>query len=127
MRAVSQTKTPTLKSKAAVLGQAPQWKLMLWRFRKHRLAVAGAIVIVGLYVVVAGAEFFAYAHPQVTSSERSYIPPQRVHLFDEGRFAPFVYGVERRRDPVGEWSRSDRWPAPPSMTTPAPPAAGTCG
>lgn len=100
MRAVSQTKTPTLKSKAAVLGQAPQWKLMLWRFRKHRLAVAGAIVIVGLYVVVAGAEFFAYAHPQVTSSERSYIPPQRVHLFDEGRFAPFVYGVERRRDPV---------------------------
>src|SRR5690606_12625393 len=91
---------PTLKSKAAVLGQAPQWKLMLWRFRKHRLAVAGAIVIVGLYVVVAGAEFFAYAHPQVTSSERSYIPPQRVHLFDEGRFAPFVYGVERRRDPV---------------------------
>lgn len=73
---------------------------MLWRFRKHRLAVAGAIVIVGLYVVVAGAEFFAYAHPQVTSSERSYIPPQRIHFFDEGRFAPFIHGVERKRDPV---------------------------
>lgn len=79
---------------------APQWKLMWWRFRKHRLALLGALAIVGLYVVAASAEFFAYTSPHSTEAERSMIPPQRIHLFDEGRFAPFVYGVRGGRDPV---------------------------
>ncbi|PYO52546.1 MAG: peptide ABC transporter permease, partial [Candidatus Rokuibacteriota bacterium] len=28
---------------------ASQWQLMWWRFRKHRLAVASGIVVLGFY------------------------------------------------------------------------------
>jgi len=33
---------------------ASQWQLMWWRFRKHRLAVASAVVVVGFYGLVLG-------------------------------------------------------------------------
>jgi peptide/nickel transport system permease protein len=78
---------------------ATQWQLMWWRFRKHRLAMAAAIVIIALYTVVIGAEFFAYSDPGDGRAERSLISPQRVHLFDDGRFNPHVYGLQQERDP----------------------------
>ena len=32
---------------------ASQWQLMWWRFRKHKVAVASALVVIGFYLVVA--------------------------------------------------------------------------
>ena len=32
---------------------ATQWQLMWWRFRKHRLAMIGAVVVILFYLVVA--------------------------------------------------------------------------
>ena len=42
---------------------ASQWQLMWWRFRKHRVAVASAIVVAGFYLAVLGADFLAYSDP----------------------------------------------------------------
>jgi len=78
---------------------ATQWQLMWWRFRKHRLAMVSGALILGLYVVVVGADFFAYADPLAGDAQRSLIRPQPVHLFDGGAFRPFVYPLKGVRDP----------------------------
>ena len=77
---------------------ASQWQLMWWRFRKHKVAVASALVVIGFYLVVVGADFLAYADPNASEAQRSLMPPQRVHLFDGWRFAPYVYAVKGARD-----------------------------
>lgn len=79
---------------------ASQWRLMWWKFRKHHLAMISLFVIITLYTVAIFAGFFA---PQATSSyHRRYTsaPPQAIHLFDEGRFSPFVYGYSQETDPM---------------------------
>ena len=77
---------------------ASQWQLTWWRFRKHKVAVASALVVIGFYLVVMGADFLAYADPNASEAQRSLMPPQRVHLFDGWRFGPYVYAVKGARD-----------------------------
>ena len=79
---------------------ATQWQLMWWRFRKHRLAMAGTVVVLLFYLVVTLADFLAYSNPLASEAQRSLLPPQRIHWFDTGRFAPYVYGLTGRRDPL---------------------------
>jgi len=78
---------------------ASQWQLMWWRFRKHKVAVASAVVIALFYMVVVGADFLAYADPNVSEAQRSLMPPQRVYWFEGWRFAPYVHGFKGARDP----------------------------
>jgi peptide/nickel transport system permease protein len=78
---------------------APQWQLMWWRFRKHKLALLSTVLVVLFYVVVAFADFLAYADPHASEAQRSLIAPQTVHLFDAGRFSPYVEGLVGTRDP----------------------------
>ena len=78
---------------------ASQWQLMWWRFRKHRVAVASGVVVIGFYLVVLGADFLAYADPNASEAQRSLMPPQAIHWFDGWRFRPHVYGVKGVRDP----------------------------
>jgi len=78
---------------------ASQWRLMWWKFRKHRMAMIALVVITMLYTVAIFAGFFA---PQaVTTYNRRYTqaPPQTIHWFDNGKFAPFVYGYKQQTDP----------------------------
>jgi peptide/nickel transport system permease protein len=79
---------------------ASQWQLMWWRFRKHKLALLSAVVVLGFYAVVLGADFLAYADPNASEAQRSLMPPQRLYLFDDGRFAPYVHGFKGERDPA---------------------------
>jgi len=78
---------------------ATQWQLMWWRFRKHKLAMIGTIVIILFYLVVIFADFLAYSPPTSSEAARSLISPQRVYLFDNGRLRPHVYALVGRRDP----------------------------
>jgi peptide/nickel transport system permease protein len=78
---------------------ATQWQLMWWRFRRHKVAVASAIVIAGFYAVVLGADFLAYSDPDASEAQRSLMPPQRLHFFDGWRFFPYVHGFKGARDP----------------------------
>jgi peptide/nickel transport system permease protein len=79
---------------------ATQWQLMWWRFRKHRLAMISAVVILFFYTVALFADFFAYSDPYTSSAQLSLLPPQPVRFFDEGTFSPHVYALAGRRDPV---------------------------
>jgi peptide/nickel transport system permease protein len=78
---------------------ASQWKLMWWKFRKHRLAMVSMVIILGLYFVSFFAGFFAPQAPDTYSRRYTQAPPQVIHWFDNGTFAPFVYGYDQETDP----------------------------
>ena len=78
---------------------ASQWQLMWWRFRKHRLAMIGAVAIIFFYLLVIGADFVSYSDPEVTEANFSQMPPQPIRLFDGGAFRPHVLAVKGARDP----------------------------
>ena len=42
---------------------ASQWQLMWWRFRKHRLALFSALLLLVFYIIALVPEFFATADP----------------------------------------------------------------
>lgn len=79
---------------------ASQWKLMWWRFRKHKLAMGGGIVTIMLYLVLIFAEFLAPFEPGTTNTQATYAPPQTLVLFDENGFNPHVLGYTVEVDPV---------------------------
>jgi peptide/nickel transport system permease protein len=74
---------------------ASQWKLMWWRFLRHRAAVVSGIFLGILYASILISEFIA-PYYQDTKDIRSILtPPQTVHLFHDGQFVgPFVYGYK---------------------------------
>jgi peptide/nickel transport system permease protein len=92
---------PQLESAEFALPSYSYRQLIWRRFRKNRLGVIGALVIILLYVLVIFADFFAY-YP-ITQRHASYAstPPQQIHFRDSREFSlrPFVYGVETSRDP----------------------------
>jgi peptide/nickel transport system permease protein len=78
---------------------ATQRQLIWWRFRKHRLAVISAGIVLAFYVVAAFADFIAYSEPFDTEAARSYIPPQPIQWFDaDGHFHPQVFALKGKRD-----------------------------
>jgi peptide/nickel transport system permease protein len=79
---------------------ASQWTLMWWRFKKHKLAMAGGIFTIILYLIAIFAEFLAPFPPDMTNTEATYAPPQTLILFDETGFNPHVLGYSVEIDPV---------------------------
>lgn len=79
---------------------ASQWQLMWWKFRKHKLAMIGLVVVLLFYFVAIFADFFAPVSTNTYIADYAYAPPQTVHLFLDGQFAPFVNGYSFERDPV---------------------------
>ncbi len=81
------------------ISMATQWQLMWWRFRKHRLAMVAAVVVVLFSSVVLFADFLAYSSPNTSDAQLSLLSPQPIHWFDEGQFRPHVWGLTGKRDP----------------------------
>jgi peptide/nickel transport system permease protein len=63
---------------------ATQRQLIWWRFRKHKLAVAGLLVVALFYLVAVAADFLAYSDPHDTNSQRTSIPPHAISVWDGG-------------------------------------------
>jgi peptide/nickel transport system permease protein len=73
-------------------------QLIWWRFRRHRLAVASGIILIGFYLAAAFAPFLATSSPTKGEAQRSLMPPMAIHWFDETGFNPHVLGVTGKRD-----------------------------
>ncbi len=74
---------------------ASQWRLMWWRFKRHRLALVSLWILVLFYVAIVIVEVLAPYQKDTRNPRAIYAPPQMVHLFDQGRFVgPFVYGYK---------------------------------
>ena len=80
---------------------ASQWQLMWWKFRKHRIAVWSATVLLVLYLAAVFCEFLAPYSLSFQDTSYTYAPPQRLHFTSESGFHlwPFVYGLKGQRNP----------------------------
>jgi peptide/nickel transport system permease protein len=80
---------------------ASQWKLIIPRFKKHKVALVAFWVLLFIYLVAILAEFVAPSDPNEFNSAYVYAPPQRIRFFaDDGfHFRPFVYGYNISMDP----------------------------
>ena len=97
---------------------AGQFQLIWWRFKKHRLALIGMILLGMFALMVLFAEFLAPQGALSRNVEYLYGPPQRVRFVDaDGQFhlRPFVYALEYKMNPetflleVNE-DTDTRWP-----------------
>jgi len=78
---------------------AGQWKLMWWRFRRHRPAVVSAIFLGLIYFSTVISELIAPYDLHTRHSAYIFAPPQQVHFMHEGKFlGPFVYALKTTRD-----------------------------
>jgi peptide/nickel transport system permease protein len=103
---------------------APNWKLVWWRFRKHRLAVFSACVLIGLYLVVLFPAFFSTQSPEQTDARQAFIPVQMLHLFDDGGWNPWVPAIAGKRNPVTlrmEWNADPTHKVRVNFFAPGPP------
>jgi len=76
---------------------ASQWKLMWWKFRRHRVALISGVILVILYTMIVIAEFLAPYNLATRNMDNIYAPPQKLRLFHDGQFVgPFVYGRTMR-------------------------------
>ena len=90
---------------------ASQWKLIWWRFIRHRVAVISTIIVLSFYLIALFPEFFAIHDPRLENAPRTFIPPQGIHFFDGFKpTLPYVYGLEGARNPVTlgmEWQTDE--------------------
>ena len=64
--------------------------MVWWRFKKHKLAVVSTFVVILIAIVAIIPGFFSTQDPHESVSTELFIPPQRLHFFDEGRLQLFV-------------------------------------
>jgi peptide/nickel transport system permease protein len=80
---------------------ASQWRLMWWKFRKHKLAVVSTAVVAFFYFMALFCEFLAPYPLEARDSKFALAPPERLHFVGEDGFhlRPFVYGRDKQSDP----------------------------
>ncbi|MBP1886736.1 ABC transporter permease [Sinorhizobium mexicanum] len=75
------------------VNQASQLRLMWWKFKRHKVALASGIFLAALYVMILFCEFLAPYNLHTRNVDFIYAPPQAVRLFHDGALVgPFVYG-----------------------------------
>jgi len=75
---------------------ASQWKLMWWKFKRHRVAVVSGIILLLMYASTLVTEILVPYNLHTRNTNFIYAPPQEVHLFHEGRLIrPFVYELKK--------------------------------
>ncbi len=100
--AVQSIPAPTVVSETeARVYVAPQWKLVWWKFRKHKLALVSAFIVIAIYLVAIFVEFLTPFVPDKTDSKFLYAPPQSLNFVDDkGNWGLFVNGYTSKVDPV---------------------------
>lgn len=80
---------------------ASQWQLMFRKFRKHKLAMFSTGLLLFFYFCAIFGNFIAPQGSEQFDGDYVNCGPTPVHFFHEGEFVgPFVYGLQRERDPV---------------------------
>jgi peptide/nickel transport system permease protein len=83
--------------------RAGQWKLVWWKFRRHKLAQLALWVLGIFYLMAAFADFVVPHNPLGRYQELASAPPTQIRIYDvvsRSYTMPFIYTVVRTRDPV---------------------------
>jgi len=78
-----------------------QWRLIVLRFYRHKLAVFSIIILAIMYIVAAFAEFVIPYLPSEHNKTLLYAPPTHIYFYDSGGFSfrPFTYPLIAKRNP----------------------------
>lgn len=88
-----------LAEDAEAIYVAPNWKLVWWRFKKHRLAVFSGLVVILITMVALVPDFFSTQDPQESVTAEQFVPLRPIRFFYEGSFQPHVVGGQVKRNP----------------------------
>ena len=77
---------------------APNWKLVWWRFKKHRLALVSAFVLLGIILIALFPDFFSIQDPNKSSARKSFMPPQGISFFHDGSLQVHVKPLKGKRN-----------------------------
>ncbi|MBE7550502.1 MAG: ABC transporter permease [Anaerolineales bacterium] len=91
---------PGLGHDAEAIYVAPNWKLVWWRFKKHRLALISGVLIIFIATIALFPDFYSTLPPHESNAIRSFVPPQRLHFFGEDGAFLYVYNVIGKRNPT---------------------------
>ena len=77
---------------------------LVWRaFKKHKLAMVGAIITILFYLIALFAEFLSPFKTDQFNDQYPYAPPQAIHFIDTRSggvdFGPYVHGYRAEMDP----------------------------
>jgi peptide/nickel transport system permease protein len=76
---------------------ASRRRLIWWKLKRHKLAVWCGFILLLMYGSTLISEWIAPYYYQTRHTAHIYSPPQKLHLFHEGRFiGPFVYGNDSK-------------------------------
>lgn len=83
------------------LYSASQWMLIWDKFRRHRLALIGGIILGIMYLLAILAPLVSPYGPNQKFDDNLYTPPTRLRFGDEevSGLRPFVYGLKKGFDP----------------------------
>ena len=77
---------------------APNWKLVWWRFKKHRLALVSAFVLLVIILIALFPDFFSIQDPNKSSARESFMPPQGISFFHDGSLQVHVKPLKGKRN-----------------------------
>ena len=77
---------------------APNWKLVWWRFKKHRLALVSAFVLLVIILIALFPDFFSIQDPNKSSARKSFMPPQGISFFHDGSLQVHVKPLKGKRN-----------------------------
>jgi len=92
--------TPQAEEREAQVFVAPQWKLVWWKFRKHRVALVSSIIVLFIYLIALLADFIAPFNAVKTDAKYLYAPPQALHIQVSGGLQAYVEGYTSKVDPA---------------------------
>jgi len=75
---------------------ASQWQLMWRKFIRNKAAMAGGVIVLLFYLGALFANFIAPYTLTQRFTKYIYLPPQRVHLLNDGKLQPFVYDYTQK-------------------------------
>jgi peptide/nickel transport system permease protein len=79
------------KEKKVDIGQIPQWRLMVRRFKQSKLAIFGLFALIVMYLMAALSDFIAPNHYDQLNSDFQFGAPTQLAFANGGLV---VYGVE---------------------------------
>ncbi|MBT3273710.1 MAG: ABC transporter permease [Spirochaetales bacterium] len=82
------------------LTTAGQWRLIFWRFTRHKLAMTGAVVLLIFYLTALFAPFISPYNAYEFYDDFADVPPQRMRFHDDNGFTirPFYHPLIKERN-----------------------------
>lgn len=95
-----------LVENSEAISVASNWKLVWWRFKKHRLALFSGLIVIFIATIALLPDFYSTLPPHESDAIRSFVQPQRVRFFGPNGEFLYVYDITGQRNPntlMMEW------------------------